>query len=981
MGNAGDGKRVETAEQDDDARAAAQDESTVRPSAGDDPFAPPVHGPRGPGPFARGAAVGRYVLLDRIGAGGMGHVFAAYDPELDRKVAVKLVVSGGLDDELRLLREAQALARLAHPNVVAIHDVGVQAGHVWIAMEFVVGETVGAWARASRRSWRAVLDVLLAAARGVAAVHAAGLVHRDLKPGNVMVGADGRVRVMDFGLVHGHHDDRPADDPLVAPSAAREDLADVALTRAGEVLGTPAYMAPEQWRGEPAAAPADQFGWSVMAWELLLGERPFAGESREELREAVLAGRRRAPPRGHAVPTWLRRVVERGLAGESRERWPGMAALVSALERGQSLVRRRVALALLLTLAAIVGIGLGLQRWQVAQQVAACEDAGREIDALWDEPARVRLREAFAATGLGYAAGTAERVLPWLGEWTTKWRVARTELCMRTDVHGTWDDDLRDRGLACLAERRFRLAALLAEFDRARGPTVQRAIAAVASLRGVDDCLDEDLLRRQPIAPAGSEAEIQDIRALLAQADSLELAGDPKAGLGVATRALERARSLAWPPLEAAAQASVGNLLRITGSAAAGKEADTAAYFMASSAGAWDVAASAALQRLAADALLQDIDDGRLWARLTEVANAQAGDPRGERETRRLGNLAFVETAAGAHVYARELRQRALALVGATYPEDHPRIALHLVNLANAELGLESFAAARTLLERALAIQERVLGVEHPELAITLNSLGAIAFNTGDLAAARDLFTRTRALLEKTHGPVHPLVANALGNLGNVMAASGDLAGARVQLEQVVALREQLVGPDDPELATNLANLSHVLRAQGDHAGARTVLLRALAIREKVTPESDTAATILYNLAIMHKDAGEYSAARELTTRALAIQEKTLGPDSPQFAESLANLGDLDLAEGRPSAALPRFERAVAILDATPGTQQGELSARAELARTLVRTGGDRARAVALARSARDGLRAEPARAAELAEIEAWLAEHDRPAK
>ncbi len=244
----------------------------------------PLHGeaprPRDPSAEAleRGAAVGRYVILDRIGAGGMGVVYAAYDPELDRRVALKLLRTDrfAAPGHLRLLREAKALARLTHPNVVAVHDAGTFGDQVFVAMELVEGETLRQWLEAGARSWREVLDRLLAAGRGLAAAHAAGLVHRDFKPENVLLGRDGRVRVVDFGLAKALAD--AAEEPA-APDSGGE-LASP-LTEWGAVLGTPAYMAPEQIRGIAADARSDQFSFCVALYEALYGERPFGKGPRE----------------------------------------------------------------------------------------------------------------------------------------------------------------------------------------------------------------------------------------------------------------------------------------------------------------------------------------------------------------------------------------------------------------------------------------------------------------------------------------------------------------------------------------------------------------------------------------------------------------------------------------------------------------------------------------------------------------------------
>ncbi len=236
----------------DSDNGAPDDDSAVTWS--DDPGASPRGGPDGDGTFARGALVGRYVVLSRLGAGAMGVVYAAYDPELDRKVALKLLKprraasAQAAEGQRRLLREAQAMAKLTHPNVVTVHDVGEHGSRVYVAMEFVDGRPLTSWTE-HEHPWRATLDIFAEAGRGLAAAHAKGLVHRDFKPDNVMVGANGRVRVMDFGLARASDLDAPAE--VTSGALPEADLRgsstafDAEVTRAGAIVGTPAYMAPE----------------------------------------------------------------------------------------------------------------------------------------------------------------------------------------------------------------------------------------------------------------------------------------------------------------------------------------------------------------------------------------------------------------------------------------------------------------------------------------------------------------------------------------------------------------------------------------------------------------------------------------------------------------------------------------------------------------------------------------------------------------
>ncbi|NUO49616.1 MAG: serine/threonine protein kinase, partial [Polyangiaceae bacterium] len=281
--------------------------------------------------------VGRYKLIDRIGEGGMGVVYVAHDPELDRRVALKLLrPEPGAETEerrTRLVLEAQAMAKLSHPNVVTVHDVGRVGEQLFLAMELVDGVTLSRFLAREAPPRRKVLELLLLAGRGLAAAHGAGLVHRDFKPDNVLVGNDGRVRVTDFGLARVSGPAVMTDAHLDVEGPTRP----VALTATGMLIGTPAYMAPEQWRGEDADAKSDQFAFAVTLYESLFGIRPHDGATMRELATNVLAGKMRPFP---PAPRWLRTLLERALALDPASRFPSIDALLSELGKDRDRPQR-----------------------------------------------------------------------------------------------------------------------------------------------------------------------------------------------------------------------------------------------------------------------------------------------------------------------------------------------------------------------------------------------------------------------------------------------------------------------------------------------------------------------------------------------------------------------------------------------------------------------------------------------------------------
>jgi len=426
------------------------------------------------GRLARGTTVGRYVILDVLGQGGMGVVYAAVDPELDRKVAVKVLrpdASGGEAAE-RLLREGRAIARLAHPNVVAVFDVGTHDGSVFVAMELVDGQGLDGWLD-TPRPWREVVGVFLQAGAGLIAAHAAGMVHRDFKPANVLMGKDGRSRVTDFGLVRLDGTARQSTPVLGrdAPDGRDSDGAAFQLTRTGAVMGTPAYMAPEQFEASAVDAKTDQFSFSVALYEALYAVRPFAGLTLTAIYRAIVDNRVSPAPAGTAVPAWLRQVVLRGLRARPDERHPTLEDMLSALRHDPSPKWRWIlAGAGVLAIVALVAT-MVLSRPERAN--LDCDaHAGRGL-AAWQ-----RLRPKLAAS----------KMLGELDRFAAELRAAAS-----TECRGEEPDPVR-RGLvnACLIAQHDRLEILAAESIGATA-AIEAGVAEdmAVSPRRPGRCLDQ----------------------------------------------------------------------------------------------------------------------------------------------------------------------------------------------------------------------------------------------------------------------------------------------------------------------------------------------------------------------------------------------------------------------------------------------------------------------------------------------------------
>ncbi len=801
----------------------------------------------------RGDAVDRYVVLGRLGSGAMGVVYAAHDAELDRKVALKLLrpeAGGGRD---RLLREAQSMARLQHPNVVAVHDVGTAGDQVFVAMELVDGPTLRTWAVA--RPWRARLAAVRAVGHGLAAAHAAGLVHRDVKPDNVIVGADDRPRIGDFGLAQTAPGERarPPDGALVTT-----------LTRTGTVIGTPAYMAPEQLRGGPASAASDQFGLAVTAWEVLVGTRPFDGRDLAELAAAIARGP--AAP-GRAVPASITRALTRALAVDPSARWPSVDALVAALAWQPRRPWRW--LAPLATAAIAVAIF-----WLVRPGVTPvdpCRAAAGELAPAWSSSVEAVLRARLAAGG---DAVSAER----LAAWAARWRIARVTICQATRVRGAQSEGLLDVRQRCLERGRTELAALTDVLARTEPGAVAHVTDAVDALTEPDECAGSPalaLLAPVPVAQraavAAVEREVAGVRARLVGAGPI--APDHGAALVRAAAATGHAPTLARAHLveaevrrragdyagaDRAARASIVAAERghddlgaarawIARLGAAGDRRDLGA------ADEWLQLASAAIDRagappelrarLANGAGLLAMNLGRLDDAERELATALAlrqalaGDRPDVAVARTLSGLGHVARLRGDPAGARARHAQALAIDRAALGGDHPDVGRDLHNLAGVLRLAGELDQAERHYREALAIRSRALGADHPEVGLTHNSLGLVALDRGAHDdAARELEAARRIFAAAGHGDL----AIAQANLGTLARRRGDLAAALGWFEQAIAGYRGQLPPRHERLARALLDAADAARAGGQRARARTLVSEARA----AIPDSDAGAVL-----------------------------------------------------------------------------------------------------------------------------------------
>jgi len=773
--------------------------------------------------------IGRYVVLREIGSGAMGRVLSAYDPDLDRKVALKILRGDVFDDSeraVRMRREAQAMARLSHPNVAQVYEVAEEGGQLFLAMEYIAGVTLRDWLAAEPRPWHEAIRVYIEAGRGLAAAHAAGLMHRDFKPDNAMLAADARVRVLDFGLSRLH-----ATSEGPSPGSSSSAALALQMTAANSLVGTPAYMSPEQFGRQEADARSDQFSFCVAVWEALYGQRPFAGESVLDLSANVRSGVMRDPPAGKRVPTWVRRVLERGLALAPASRWPTMEALLTALARDPARTRWRW-LAVTTGVLAIAAASYSAALYG-ATDAQICSGAEDELIGAWGAEQRGAIEQALRSTGVSYVDQSFTSTVKHLDEYAAKWTDLHTAACT-SHQRGHTSPQLFDRRMACLRQRRSELAATTAALAQTTRETVAQAVNMASGLPALAQCEDDERLLAAVAPPddPAVAAAVEASRERLARLQALERGGRYAEGATEALELVAEAQRLGYLPHVAEAHLLAGQLFMNTW------QPDARAHFER----ALEVSLEVKLDALAAEALASQIFQIGYVERRPMEAMVLA--PLGWGLLRRSGNS--------------------------------PRVAaLMHNNLGSLQTALGRRAAAIAGFEASLALLDTDLPADPLRWAVLHNLTDELAA-TGHYVRAAELLRPALLQLAAQYGRFHPVT----GSLRIVLGASEEALGH--PQEAVAAYEEGLAGlmEDNPGYALlTLADLAALYLQRGDLTQVRRQFARAEDLLRR-SPELRPYALVLDFLrAELEIGEGKLAVARhsldELRTRIVETQGTT----------------------------------------------------------------------------------------------------------
>ena len=940
--------------------------------------------------------VGKYRIEARIGQGGMGTVYRATDTRLQRPVAIKIHHALGTRVE-RLRQEARMLARLSHPNVVTVLEVGTHDGMVFVAMEYVDGGNARAWLKKSPRSWQSIVALYREAGRGLAAAHALGIVHRDFKPDNVLVGSDGRPRVADFGLAGLALGVELEIDPTIESMHTEPEAF---ATEVGVMVGTPAYVAPEQISSSRVDARADQFGFCAALFEAIYGTLPFTGTNAREMLMRIASGELERPRERNRAPSWVLTVLERGMAVEPDDRFADMNALLVALG-GPPRRRRFVPLLALGGALAIAGVAL-------AQEDTPPEACAGEPPSLRWPGQQAEIAKRVLALHDDAASDAWTHLDARISDRVREWSSTHDAVCEAATTDRVADDLMRrDRELACLADAATGLDELLAEIAEPTAIALTRGAEVVEHLADPERCVGVPPSVIAP-PPAAIAADVEALRTVVRTAATRLRLGRVYEARALAEVMVVRAQELGYAPLladalsvRARARASLGMLDAGTEDGAASFEEARRVGYERGMADAADLLAHVAVDKV-------DLDEGLRWntearahvRRLSDdsillvtliTREAEIRAMRGEGDAAR----ALVDSAAA---FAKEaaLGDEALALIDYTRAEIayfrgeygeaiaryeasreawvrafggwHHRVAHTWNEIAVSYFEADNYVEARNAFVRALEIYDRIGDIAPQKRIGIALGLAACEDMLGDgEGALRRLEDAEHVFRSQTHQVPH-IAETLYETRGVILIGLGRGEEALTALQAALGFAERDFGEAHVELRPLLANLALAAREAGDSELAEVYLQRALMIQSTLAHDDAEGAALFHAYGFLLLERGQLDAAAAQFERSGNIIEERIGIDSPDMGWVELGRGRIAIKRGNYQLARLSLERADALWsgDATPPEDRADM--QRDLAVALWET-GDRARALAVARAA-----AEVRPDDEV--LRAWLAAH-----
>lgn len=854
---------------------------------------------------AIGETVGRYKILERIGMGGFGVVFRAHDEQLARDVALKLwrvdALSSGREERIDdLVEEARALAKLSHPNIMAVYDAGRDDERVFLAGELIEGASLHTRACTSERraSSEDLAKWMAQCAEGLAAAHNAGLVHRDVKPDNILIGNDGRARLVDFGLS--------------TSALANTDSSQLV----GPLAGTPAYMSPEELRGEPASQYSDQYSLCASFYEASHARRLTLAEDFASLTKA--AKESQSPVFDKKLPARLRRVLQRGLQSDPSLRWPNMLALAAALQPRRAGRLAPFAFGGAVAVAASMAALWTSNGSSAGEALRDCELGAAPMSEVWSADRASELRAGFEKLGSSYASEAFEKVNARLSRYADDWRTMAVNTCKATYHEHRNSEVMFDRQMLCLDRRLGEVSALVGFLENVDQSLLERAPRAMSQLRQLSHCSDREAFSNLPALPTDPAAlgPVRELEALLAKIEGTRMAGRYEEATTLALEAVAMSKTVGYEPLAAEAAFELGYIWSYRGDDEKSRSYLEQAHHKALAVRDFQTSARAAVELVLVFGMIaENYPKADEWVKHAQSAVAAANNDKNllaNLESNR-GDMALQQ----GHVEEAVLHnETALALRRELYGAGDRSVAQSLNNLGLAKQLQGNFAEAASNYEKAHEIFVKVLGRHHPYVGQTAGNLGSLHMELGEPKKAKARFEESLAIALDAHPSESLVVLLARFNLATSMSELGEREEARAILLTLTAQLDTNFPEEHISKAQVVNSLGVVASELRRHDEAETYFREASKLQIAQHGASHPEALLAtLNLAQAVSQQERFEEALSLLDTVLAGYEETLGNDHPMVAITLITRAELYVVLKRPKQALTGLARAEKILN------------------------------------------------------------------
>ncbi len=900
-------------------RASALDEQQVRARAREQLFGSQEASPR----------VGRFAILEKLGEGGMGAVFAAYDAKLDRRIAVKILRGAGNSSSghERLRREALSLGKLNHPNIVGIYDVGEWDGATFLAMELVDGESLDAWLRARARTETEILDVFDQAAGGLIAAHNAGIVHRDFKPENVMVDKDGRVRVLDFGIARMEDSAASFDGPrgeatdedldMGEASVAKTWASQDSLTRTGSLVGTPAYMAPEQVRGRPSDARTDQFAFCICLFQAFLGRRPFTGDSFAKLAGSIVTDRPMSTIT-KKIPTEVREVLRRGLEKDPVDRFPSMEALLSTLRLGKRRKRRRRRVQVVVATLGLLAMIAGGRQVYERRVLAKCASDAAVIRVDWNDARAAQVREAMKTNGRPYAEQVAGKTFPWIDGWVNAWEDTSATACRQRELDGLLVGADAMKSSECLRDGRVQLEVLLTALEDPPDELLRNATQIASRLPDPDACIDRDKLGLRVVPPKAYEEELVQARREFAAIFEATMMGTSERAKERLTELRSTAESLGDEVLAARIDIELGALAGADAKHSEAREYLTRAFELAGRHDARAVMADAALAlALQVGSKEENAEVGRVWEHVARGLIASIERAPGTRALRLAeigGQISFYD---GDYERAEREFDAAIVLGRSLKGPEHPGLIPVSNNRAMSIHRHGRHQDALVAVQEVVRRYEDEYGPEHPKVASTLANLAAIYSAHGDYEAGVRASQRAVEVWSEALGPEHYRVHKARTTLAETLYGAGRIEQAIEVGKTAIEGMKRASDGAHPAIGIGWINLATAQRAANRMEDAAHSYEEGIAsLRASLRSTHPNIGIVLNNYGNFLADQGQLDRAEDFYGQSLKVYEEGVGADHPLASYPWSGISDISTSRGDYGRAVKAARKSLDILEA-----------------------------------------------------------------